>query len=453
MLAALHRRSIAAVAVAAFVSICLLLSLGAPSLNLPRVSLGVGSNEEKIPEPTVTANPDYWKGRLEDSHPGYWEPPKEDQKEESPQEPAADQPTEGNAPAEKEIEKEAEKEAEAQKESEKEAAAQKEAEKEAAAQKETEKEAEKKPEKEGEQLAFATFLSGTLDHDEDLDHDNYFIATRLLCWQLLHSPRTKIQNPNIDVVVMVTPSVSESRIKRLKKDGATVIPVASLHAEWLKKTQHEKRWDELMAKLRAWQMTQYSRLLLLDGDIILQKPLDDIFNDKGAQIKKSLDPTAVKNKDAVLKDSPPLPEQYLLGGLGETHNHVHPYPPTWDDGLQKRGYFNAGFFMLHPNNASFEYYNHILQTPDAFDPTYMEQNLLNKVHNWDGPLPWTEISVTWNIARVNDNDLDQGVVSAHDKWWKDPLSNSTRIRDSFHQQRWEMQGWYDALDSLQEKKE
>jgi hypothetical protein len=73
------------------------------------------------------------------------------------------------------------------------------------------------------------------------------------------------------------------------------------------------------------------------------------------------------------------------------------------------------------------------------------------VHNWDGPLPWKEISVTWNIARVNDNDLDQGVVSAHDKWWKDPLSNSTRIRDLFHQQRWEMQGWYDAVDSLEKK--
>ncbi|KAF2676229.1 glycosyltransferase family 8 protein, partial [Lentithecium fluviatile CBS 122367] len=308
-----------------------------------------------------------------------------------------------------------------------------------------------KPDAKGEKLAFATFLSGTLDHDEDLDNDNYFIATRLLCWQLLHSPRTKITNPNIDVVVMVTPSVSASRRERLKKDGAIVYPVDSLHADWLKKTSHEARWDELMAKLRAWQMTEYSRILLLDGDIILQKPLDDIFTDKGAQITKSLDPASVKNKNAVPKNSPPLPEQYLLGGLGETHNHIHPYPPTWEDGLQKPGYFNAGFFMLHPNPALFDYYNHILQTPDSFDPTYMEQNLLNMVHNWDGPLPWTEISVTWNIARVNDNDLDQGVVSAHDKWWKEPLSGSQRIRDFFHQQRWEMQGWYDALDNVKKE--
>jgi alpha-N-acetylglucosamine transferase len=423
MLAALHRRSIAAVAVAAFISICLLLSLGAPSLNLPRLSVGL-KKDPPPPTQTITPDADYWKGKLEDSHPVYEFPPKKEEIEEPEkpaEEPATEEPAKGDASAEKEAEKKPEA-------------------------------SEKEPEKKGEQLAFATFLSGTLDHDEDLDHDNYFIATRLLCWQLLHSPRTKIRNPNIDVVVMVTPSVSASRIARLKKDGATVLPVAALHAEWLKKTQHEKRWDELMAKLRAWQLTQYSRLLLLDGDIILQKPLDDIFADPGAQITKSLDPKSVKNKNAVPKDAPPLPEHYLLGGLGETHNHIHPYPPTWDDGLQKRGYFNAGFFMLHPNNASFAYYNHILQTPDAFDPTYMEQNLLNMVHNWDGPLPWKEISVTWNIARVNDNDLDMGVVSAHDKWWKDPLSNSTRVRDLFHQQRWEMQGWYDAVDSIEEKR-
>lgn len=426
MIAVLYRRSIAAVAVAAFISICLIYSLGAPTFNLPSVvDIGLGGNENIPIEQTVTADDKYYKDLYEETHPGRVYPPKEDKPE-----PVEEQPKETQAPASQTAQGESEKEPE----------------------KEPQKEAEKKPDPDVERLAFATFLSGTLDHDEDLDHDNYFIATRLLCWQLLHSPRTKVRNPNIDVVVMVTPSVSESRKERLKKDGALVLPVDSLHADWLKATAHEKRWDELMAKLRAWQMTQYSRILLLDGDIILQSPLDAIFSDPGAQITPALDPAAVKNKHAVPKDAPPLPKQYLLGGLGETHNHIHEYPPSWENGgLQKPGYFNAGFFMLHPSEEAFAYYNHILQTPDAFDPTYMEQNLLNMVHNWDGPLPWTQINVTWNIARVNDNDLDQGVVSAHDKWWKDPLSNSTRIRDFFHQQRWEMQGWYDALEELEKR--
>lgn len=294
-----------------------------------------------------------------------------------------------------------------------------------------------------EKLAMVTYLSGTLNQEEDLDKDDYFIATRILVWQLLHNPSTRNQKKNVDVVVIVTPSVTESRRKRLERDGAIVHPVDFLHTPWIQGSDHDHRWDDIMVKLRIWQMTQYSRVLLLDGDVILREPIDGVFDDPGAQLRRTqhqhLTPLLKEHKFA-------LPDTYLLGGIGETTNWEHPFPPTWENGLQKYGYFNAAFFVLAPSLALFDLYVAILKTPNSFDPTYMEQNLLNDIHKWEGPMPWKELAYDWIITQVNDGDLDGGVKSMHAKWWKDPDSKSIRARDLFRKARWQMQGWYDAWD-------
>ncbi|PVH98459.1 glycosyltransferase family 8 protein, partial [Periconia macrospinosa] len=287
-----------------------------------------------------------------------------------------------------------------------------------------------------EKLAIVTFLSGTLDKNDDWETDEYFQATRLLAWQLIHSNSTKIRRPNLDFYVAVTPSVSQSRRDRLEQDGAKLWPVDFLYAEWLHDTRHEMRWDDLMGKLRVWQMVEYSRVLLLDGDIILLEPLDDVFDDPGAQFRRT-----------DRSEPPLLPDEYVLGGTHETIGPNHVFPPTFENnGLQKYGYFNAGFFLLAPNLQLFEYYMRLMNTKDGFDAEFMEQNLLNRIHSWQGPLPWTLIDVKWNMVAVNDGDLDAGVKSMHQKWFKDPTSGSRRVRDIGMRARWEMQGWYDAMD-------
>ena len=104
-----------------------------------------------------------------------------------------------------------------------------------------------------EKLAYVTFLSGTLDQDEDLENDHYFQAVRILVWQLVHHLPTRAEN--IDVVVMVTPTVSESRRKRLIRDGAIVYPVEFLRSESKWVHAAEERWNDVMTKLRVWEMT------------------------------------------------------------------------------------------------------------------------------------------------------------------------------------------------------
>lgn len=183
---------------------------------------------------------------------------------------------------------------------------------------------------------------------------------------------------------------------------------------------------------------------MLDGDMILLDTLDGIFNDPAAQIANT------SHNISNPSDEPSIPSDYLLASIGEVASDDHAFPPDWDHGLKKPGYFCAGFFMLKPNKQIFDYYIALLDIPNRFNPEYMEQNLLNYAHRWDGPMPWKELQYSWNIRSVNDNDLDKGLVSMHEKWWEEPWSKSQRVKDIFTSMRWEMEGYYLARDRSQQ---
>ncbi|KAH7123565.1 nucleotide-diphospho-sugar transferase [Dendryphion nanum] len=290
-----------------------------------------------------------------------------------------------------------------------------------------------------EKLAYVTFLSGTVDSGDDIEKDNYLQAIRILLWQLKHQPDTRTKH---DVVVMVTPTVSQSRRDRLRKDGAIIYPVEFLHTKndtWIKAELH--RWDDVMTKLRVWEMTQYDRILMVDGDTMLRSSLDGVFDDPGAQILATKEHTT--NHGDV-----PLPETYLLASLSEVWDSTHSFPPGDGTGLKKMGMMNAGFFMLAPSLKAFEYYKSLMDTPGSFDPKYPEQNLMNHAHRWTGPMPWREVSYTWNIRCPSDIDLEKGVVSVHEKWWTQPyIYNNKMTKEWLLTRRWEMKGWFDAYDA------
>jgi alpha-N-acetylglucosamine transferase len=80
-----------------------------------------------------------------------------------------------------------------------------------------------------------------------------------------------------------------------------------------------------MTKLRVLQMTQYDRVLMIDGDTLLRKRLDGVFDDPSAQIQKVVPPKDYKP----LEGEAPLPETYLMAGKPEVHcwNVQHGFPP------------------------------------------------------------------------------------------------------------------------------
>lgn len=288
-----------------------------------------------------------------------------------------------------------------------------------------------------EGLAYMTFLSGTTANlsDPNPEHDHYFVATRLLTYQLLYAPETRT-NRSIPFVVLVTDDVPENKRERLRKDGATVIPVEYLRGQdWIVGGMPE--WKDVMTKLRAWQLTQYSRVAFLDGDMILNRCLDGVFDDPATQLRPA---------DTSFGTDDPIPSEYLFASIAET-NPWHGYPPTADNGDYKDpNYFNAGFFVFAPSQQMFEYYNYLMEHEGSFDPVYPEQNLMNHAHRQDGLLSWQRMNATWNIRFPSSKDKEQGVASMHDKWWHAHMDPT--LQTYYDSLRWTMEGYYEAMDQL-----
>jgi hypothetical protein len=194
--------------------------------------------------------------------------------------------------------------------------------------------------------ALATLPAGTTNSSDATMDDhyistNYFTAARILTYQLLHAPETR-SRIGIPFLVLVTSSVPQLQRDRLAKDGATIIPVDSLHTDWV--IPQVSRWADVMAKLRLWQLTQYSKILFLDADSIVNALMDDIFDDPAAQVLETGNKT-----DAVKADEAPFPNNYLFGGIGQL-KFQHAFPPSDANGdYDNQDYLNAGFFLISLN--------------------------------------------------------------------------------------------------------
>ena len=223
--------------------------------------------------------------------------------------------------------------------------------------------------------AYAIFLAG--------NDSLYFRATRTLLFQLLHDPDTRDPN-NRPVVIMTSSTVPQETRKQLAREGATIAPVEAVKG--IKGVGEDNRWRELYTKLRVWEMEEYERVLVLDSDQLLVKPIHGIWDD----------PNAINNS-----------------GLAAVSDCVvgHDSPPENTD------YLNGGLIMVTPSKARFQ--ELIATNSSLFDTNYMEQGLLNWVYRRDGPMPWAALDHKWTTNWPSLKDITVGKVHAvHDKFWR-----------------------------------
>lgn len=251
-----------------------------------------------------------------------------------------------------------------------------------------------------EQLAFATLLifSSSVKNNSEA----YLTSTRILNYQLQHAASTRSSKP-IPFLILITPTTPQRYTTQLQEEGALIIHVQELAMEGMKPL-HE-RWRGMMIKLRLFELLEYDRILFLDADTFLFKPLDGVFDDLAATPQNTLQNTQIESDEA------PLPSSYLFSTLPEVLNIVHSYPPL------TKPYFNAGFFMLAPSTQLSEYYISLLNLSGRFDSRYPEQNLLNYAHRDNGNMPWRRLGYWWNINLPTLKDVKEGVVSVHAKLW------------------------------------
>ncbi|KAK5693696.1 hypothetical protein LTR97_010265 [Elasticomyces elasticus] len=282
-------------------------------------------------------------------------------------------------------------------------------------------------------VAYATFLAANTHENskEDIpdEEDGYFVGTRVLAYQLLHS-KTVGTNLSIPFLVLCTRDVKKSKRDQLKKDGATVVLVEKLNADWVH--PGSDRWRDVLAKLRLWQLTEYTKILFIDADMLVTKPLDGVFYDEA-----TLTQATGTNPEKIHDDEGALPRTYMLATHGDLWGYDHPYPP--DPSLD---YLNCGFFVFTPSKVLFEYYMSLLKAPGKFDPGFPEQNLLNYAHRRDGNMAWKPLWYGWNVNWPTEKDWRGGAHSFHAKYWDGDPSHDPLLKAIWKEQRAEMEGYY-----------
>ncbi|KAF2806225.1 nucleotide-diphospho-sugar transferase, partial [Mytilinidion resinicola] len=194
------------------------------------------------------------------------------------------------------------------------------------------------------------------------ERDVYFESVHVMTYQLLHSPSARRSSSSsssmssssssmssskkIDFVVLVTNEVTAPKKARLEKDGATVVVVDRLISEWM--TPKTGRWQDCLTKLRLLKMTQYGKITFIDVDHLITQSLDGVFDDPAAAVQHT-----VVNASVVAEA--PLPDTYVFAARPEAaggYGHVNPPP--------EGNYFNAGFFVLKPDERMLEYYEELM---------------------------------------------------------------------------------------------
>ncbi|KAF2638545.1 nucleotide-diphospho-sugar transferase [Massarina eburnea CBS 473.64] len=276
-------------------------------------------------------------------------------------------------------------------------------------------------------LAIATFLTG------QATDDSYFIATRTLAYQLLHAPSTKLRNQSITFVALCSESLPENKRERLREDGATVIEVADVPiGSWVH--TNVDRWKEQFTKLRVFEMTQYKRILYIDADTMIMKPMDDIFAEPEVT---SLAPTLFSRKDQIKNDESELPKEWFFAARSDnafSGERDHPVPPFQTLSL------SAGFFMVAPDKMMFKHLESVIQHEGRFNPWSMEQSMLNYVFRRDGPMPWRELNWRWSATWPSEKDVEMGVHSLHEKFW---VSGPQSLSDMWRSRKDEMLKYYE----------
>ncbi|KAG6007356.1 hypothetical protein E4U21_006060 [Claviceps maximensis] len=283
-------------------------------------------------------------------------------------------------------------------------------------------------------LAIATFLSGgnrASVSASSFSSDAYLIATRTLLYQLLHGADTKINaSSTIDVLILVTPNVPRETRRQLTNEGAVVIEAQPVPLKWWIKTG-VTRWKDQFLKLRLLQQTQYNRILFIDADTLLTARVDTLFAEQ-----EVVSPVPTLHQHS--KPDEVLPNQYMFAARSDnqlTGERDHPFPPL------NTNCFSAGFWVAAPSQELYSYLLSVMDHYRRFDPHTMEQSLLNYAFRRGGPMPWRELHYKWSATWPSPRDVEGGVASLHEKFWK---TGPEELKMLWRRRRDEMEQFWSA---------
>jgi len=280
-----------------------------------------------------------------------------------------------------------------------------------------------------EKEIYATLLCPSSPHPVSQGEiDYYYEGTRILTYRLLHKLSTKDVD-NRRLIVLATESVLPEQIRQLRTDGAIVKIVRAIQPPKGVDTQKTKaRWKDQYTKLVLWNMTQYSKILYIDSDILPIRPLSPIFN-----MTFSID-----------KDGHP----YLFAATYDSSvtrtfgTYRRPVPALGLNDTQAGDSPHAGLFLIHPSERQANYLQSLYDNPPKNQDftSFMEQSMLKYAYRNGGDYQWTRLSQMYNTQwpRLEDTNVSYAI---HDKFWRDRSPVAWNLRRFWYVAWGEMQGW------------
>jgi alpha-N-acetylglucosamine transferase len=230
---------------------------------------------------------------------------------------------------------------------------------------------------------------------------------------------------------LTTYYVAERKKNRLVKDGAEVIVVEKLSLEWAKV---RKQWQDVLTKLRLFELVQFDKVLFLDSDTIIRNAWRDFRWPRGTITEE---PWRQFGKQ-VPTDEGQQPSTYLFAGNAGSGGYDRVYPPP------KGNNFNAGCMVFRPSKEMFEYYSRLAKIKDRFPRRTPEQSLWSYAHRRDGNMPWKQLHHDWNVNWATWDDKEHGIASLHSKFWE--LDHDKKLQEFAMKIRWEMEGYWKGVE-------
>jgi alpha-N-acetylglucosamine transferase len=287
-------------------------------------------------------------------------------------------------------------------------------------------------EKPKSKYAYVVYLAPSSKEDageeDDGEHNPYMISTRMLIYQTQHDPETRTNN-SIPIVVLVSPGVSQVKRKQLEAEGAWVAEFPSIELDTVKAGR--ARWKHVMDKMNVFRLTQFEKVLLMDSDIVLFKPLDAIFEEPETDIQTNIGMT-----DQTKDDEGTQPRQYLLAADSSPYgSDKHPWPAPRSKAL------NAGFMVLHPSEEMLKHYLTVGAIEGRTPMRAPENNLLEYVHRPNGNMPYSQLRHYWVMNHPVYSDYENGIAAVHEKWFRNSQTD-LKLKSLLTRVRWKMEGYW-----------
>ena len=252
---------------------------------------------------------------------------------------------------------------------------------------------------------YVTLLAPSTPHPWDEGRvDAYWETATIMAHRLLHHRETK--DPlGRGFIVLATHDVKPKQIKILRDLGADVKVVDSLPPPSnVNTTSMRPKWKDQFTKLLMWNMTEYTRIVYIDADSMIIKPISELFDvlpartldDEEWLFASVYDATPMKGWNRIAANLPELGPDDKWGSSE----------------------FSAGQFLLMPTRAQSDYIFSIYNNPPHgtdFTET-MEQSLLRYAYRDEGPYPWIRLSQIYNTQWPRSGDMAESKI-IHEKSW------------------------------------